>query len=419
MINIKKREDCCGCSACKSACPKECITLVEDDEGFLYPEINQEVCIECNKCIKVCPVLNSTHDSASDGSDCTKEYYTKLKTDENKEPIKVYAAFNLDKSVRETSTSGGVFSALANYVIRHNGVVYGAILSEQLQVIHVGAQKEEELSKFRGSKYVQSNPGNTYKQIKYHLDKGIQVLYSGTPCQIEGLKSFLGKNYQNLLTVDIFCHGVGSPKYWNKYIHFMEDKYKSKIKKIRFREKTYGYNSACMAVYFKNGKVSRKDHDSDLYWTAFSKCFIFRPSCYSCKFKTIHHTSDFTIGDYWGASELGDEYKKANGCTLLLVHTKLGENVLKNMKRDLCLQELDLYDALVVNGGHMPSKLISSSSKPKNRDSFFSDMDKMSVSQLIHQYIPLSIPKKIKIIIKPFLYKTGLLEKIKRGISHG
>lgn len=415
MINIKNKIDCCGCSACVSACPIDCITFEEDEEGFRYPLVNQSACINCNKCENVCPIKKTANKIASDGMLQSKESFTQEKINENQYPVLAYAAFNTDTDTRQDSTSGGVFSVLANYVISCGGVVYGVALDDKFQVAHTEVDLIDLIAKFRGSKYVQSYQADIFKQIRKRLNKNYMVLYSGTPCQIEGLKSFLGKEYSNLITVDIFCHGVGSPKYWNKYLQYMEKKYKSAIKEIRFREKTYGYNSACMAVYFKNGKNSHKDHDCDLYWTAFSKCYIFRPSCYSCRFKTVHHVSDFTIGDYWDTSKLGEVFKKANGCTLLLLHSKKAQEIMQEVKSHLYMTKLDLYAALIVNGGPMPSKLISSSPKPDKRDEFLNDMNKMELEKLICSYIPISVSKRIKLAIKPFLYKTKLLEAIKRG----
>lgn len=414
MIDITNKVDCCGCTACVSKCPKGCITLKMDKEGFSYPFVNRDECISCNECIKVCPIKNSTNDYAIDGMAHDKADYTRQKIEDNHKAVLTYAAFNTDSITRENSTSGGVFSVLAEYIINCGGVVYGVILNDEFQVIHTEVNCRDDIAKLRGSKYVQSDQTNIYKSVKNRLDEGLMVLYSGTPCQVEGLNFFLGKEYSNLITVDIFCHGVGSPKYWNKYLDYMKIKYKSSIERIRFREKTYGYNSACMAVYFSNGKSSHQDHDSDLYWTAFSKCYIFRPSCYACKFKSVNHNSDFSIGDYWDGAKLGEDFKNANGYTLMLLHSNKAKKIVEKIHSNLCMKELDLYDALIVNGGPMPSKLISSSPKPNNRDKFIEDMDKMDLKHLVDLYLPLSLKKKLKLAIKPFLYKTGLLERIKR-----
>ena len=204
MINIINKEDCCGCTACVSACPKGCIRLEEDKEGFLYPLVEKSVCINCNRCESVCPIKKSTNEIATDGVGQSKESYTQEKINKNQYPVLTYAAFNMEAITRQDSTSGGVFSVLANHVINSGGVVYGVTLDERLQVVHQEVGIIDEVSKFRGSKYVQSFQTDIYIKIRKKLSENIMVLYSGTPCQVEGLKAFLGKEYSNLITV--FVH---------------------------------------------------------------------------------------------------------------------------------------------------------------------------------------------------------------------
>lgn len=415
MIEIKNKEDCCGCSACSLVCPKKCISLEADQEGFQYPVVNTDTCINCNRCVQVCPVLNASNERATDGEMEDRTEYTHRKISETLKPVQTFIAYNQNSTVRQASTSGGVFSVFAEYVISNNGFVYGAAFDKNFNIVHDCASTAKGFGAFRGSKYVQSDQAGVYSKVKSQLDEGCIVLYSGTPCQVVGLKRFLGKEYDNLITVDIFCHGVGSPKYWKKYLHFMEGKYKAPIHEIRFREKTYGYNSACMAVYFNNGKSSHRDHDADLYWTAFSKCYIFRPSCYACRFKTINHCSDFSIGDYWGDENLGSDFRAANGCTLLLVHSMKGQEIMKKVAPYIRVESIDLEKALLVNGGHMPSKLISSSPKPIDRDQFFDSIDHTTIENLVKKFMPMSLKMKVKCAVKPFLFKLGLLERIKRG----
>lgn len=212
MINIEDKKECCGCSACVQRCPKQCIVMKEDEEGFLYPVVDKEVCIDCGLCEQVCPVLRQR---------------------EEREPLEVYAAFNKNEEVRMQSSSGGIFTALAEPIIKEGGVVFGARFNEDWEVVHDYVETVEGLSAFRGSKYVQSRIGCTFSQAEQFLKQGRKVLFSGTPCQIAGLKLFLRKEYENLLSVDFICHGVPSPGVWRQYLNeFIV--YQGNKKKISF-----------------------------------------------------------------------------------------------------------------------------------------------------------------------------------------
>lgn len=411
MIEIRNKQDCCGCTACVSVCPEQCIIMVQDNEGFMYPFIDKDKCINCHLCEKKCPVLGRTKVVASPDID---------KTEINRKAVETadylpgsYVCFLKEDKVREQSTSGGFFTALAQYVFHQGGIVYGVILDDNQNVIHTLAEDELGLAKMRRSKYVQSNQVGVFQSVKEKLQQGRLVLYTGTPCQVAGLKSYLGCEYENLIAVDIFCHGVGSPLYWERYVQYISQKMKSKVKEVRFREKTYGYNSACLAVYFENGKSTHKGHDDDLYWTAFSKNYIFRPSCYACAFKTVNHVSDFTIGDFWNTTQLPEKFKTANGCSLVLSHTEKAVALLDHMDGIIEREAINLEEALNINGGHQASMLITCPPVPAMREAWFADLCKLSPKELVDKYIPLDVKMRIKSIVKPILYKAGLLEKMK------
>ncbi|MDY4671155.1 MAG: Coenzyme F420 hydrogenase/dehydrogenase, beta subunit C-terminal domain [Oliverpabstia sp.] len=411
MIEIKNKNDCCGCTACASACPKQCITMKKDNEGFQYPFVDKEKCIDCHICEKKCPIVGKEKVVASLEGD---KYEVNRKAIETAKYLpETYVCFLKDNRIREQSTSGGIFTALAQYVLEQNGTVCGVILDENQNVVHAFAENEIDIEKMRRSKYVQSDQVGVYKKVKEELCQGRIVLYTGTPCQVAGLKSYLGKEYEKLLTVDVFCHGVGSPLYWEKYVQYISRKMKSKIKEVRFREKTYGYNSACLAVYFENGKSIHKGHDDDLYWSAFSKNYIYRPSCYACVFKSINHVSDFSIGDFWDTSNLSEVYKSANGCSIVLSHTDKAKKVLEQIENLIDKQPVRIDEALNINGGHQPSMLITCPSVPERRESWFDDIVDMTPKELVNKYIPLGIKGKIKSVLKPIFYKVGLLEKMK------
>ncbi len=412
MIEIVNKQNCCGCTACASICPRQCITMKSDDEGFMYPSIDKAKCIDCHLCKEKCPVLGRKKISALPGVD--KAEINRKAVEEAKYIPSTYVCFLKDDKIREKSTSGGMFTALAQHVLKQGGIVCGVVLDKNQNVLHTFADNENTLEKMRGSKYVQSNQVGIYQKVEEALKQGTTVLYSGTPCQIAGLKSYLGSDYEKLITVDIICHGVGSPLYWEKYVQYVYEKMNSKVKEVRFREKTYGYNSACMAVYFENGKSSHKGHDDDLYWTAFSKNYIYRPSCYACAFKSINHMADFTIGDFWNSTKLSEKFKTANGCSLVLCHSNVAIEIIKKIGSTIEAQPIDLIDALNINGGHQASMLVACPSIPTKRKEWFDDMQKLSPQELVKKYIPIRMKGKIKSRIKPLLYKIGLLETIKK-----
>lgn len=411
MIEIKNKQDCCGCTACASICPKQCIIMKRDSEGFMYPSIDKAKCIECNLCERKCPVLGREKTFASPEVD--KAETNRKAVEQTKKQPETYVCFLKDDKIREQSTSGGMFTALAQYVIEQGGAVCGVVLDECQNVFHTIADSESILARMRGSKYVQSNQTGIYPQIHELLRQGTTVLYTGTPCQVVGLKSYLGHEYEKLITADVVCHGVGSPFYWEKYVQYMSQKMKSKIKEVRFREKTYGYNSACMAVYFENGKSTHRGHDDDLYWTAFSKNYIYRPSCYACAFKSVNHAVDFTIGDFWDSVKLPEKYKAANGCSLVLCHSNTAIEFLNKIRSTIEAQPVNLIEALNINGGHQASMLVTSASVPPKRKEWFNDMHKLSPQELVNNYLPLGVKGRIKSIVKPILYRTRLLENLK------
>lgn len=255
MIKINRKEECCGCTACKSICPVDAIEMKEDEEGFLYPYIDEKLCIHCNACEKACPMLNVEK--------------------EEKVKQKAYIVNNKNTKIRLESTSGGAFTAIAEYVIEKKGIVFGAAFNEDLEVEHIAINNKEELKRFRGSKYVQSDMNDTFTQVKKYLEQGTIVCFSGTPCQVEGLKKFLPKEYSNLITVDVVCRAVPSPKLYRLYKQYMKKKMKSdEIEDIIFRDKSvYGYRYTTMTVKTKY-KIYHNGVESDPYLRAFFNNFV-------------------------------------------------------------------------------------------------------------------------------------------------
>ena len=310
MIKITDKHKCCGCTACVNVCPKNCISMSADREGFLYPVVDFVKCIDCGLCEQVCPVLRPVKNET--------------------EPL-VYAAVNNDESVRLQSSSGGIFTLLAESVLDRGGIVFGACFDQNWNVVHDYTETKEGLAKFRGSKYVQSHVGNCFIQVKTFLDSGREVLFSGTPCQVAGLKNYLRKPYSNLFTVDLVCHGVPSPEVWKKYLQETVSRaYGIKKKKvvnfgdyisdISFRAKDKGWKNFTVKIIFRNGKIEMMPFFENPYMKAFLSNLSLRPSCYACPVKLHHVQSDISLADFWGVNEINPELDDDKGCGLVLIN---------------------------------------------------------------------------------------------------
>lgn len=387
MINIDFQNECCGCSACAQICPHDCISMNEDIEGFLMPKISLDKCVDCNLCEMVCPVFNSETETLTD----------------NNIPQNVYAAYNKNEDIRMKSSSGGVFTILAEYAIKKNGVVFGAGLSDDCKsVYHCMIENTEDISILRGSKYVQSDMCGTYKEVKNQLDSGRFVLFSGTPCQVEGLIGFLNKKYDNLLLVDIVCHGVPSAKVWRKYLEYIENKY-AIPEKIYFRDKTRGWEHCSFRIDYINGDKSLETFDYNLYSSAFLSDLFLRKTCYNCKFRKAHHKSDMTICDFWGIDEVLPEMNDNKGISAVMINSPKGEKVFEDIKCELIYKSVDFYAVEKHN------VVIKQLAMHKNRKRFFKNLDKLdfakNVKSNVHQYSALlRVPyKMVKICIKTVL----------------
>lgn len=342
-------KSCCGCSGCEQICPKNCISMKPDHEGFLYPEVDESICIECGICIKHCPIL-------TDVSRCNIP--------------KVYAAKYKDRGSTFKSTSGGLFIPIAKSVLSMGGVVFGCAYDENLVAKHIKVETEDGLYRLQSSKYVQSDTRGIYKQVKTELQNGKEVLFSGTGCQSAGLRSFLGKDYGNLLITDIVCHGVPSPKLFKNYIDYMGKKLGGTLTSYNFRSKEKrGWD-----LYYKaeNGQKSKSDYGFfDPYYSAFLYCKTYRESCYECKFANKNRVSDITLADYWGIQKFHPEFFDENGVSLVLVNTEKGKKYLEKIKKDkLEIIESDYNKASVMN-----ANLVHPSKRPSCRDSIYDGFD--------------------------------------------
>lgn len=292
------------------------------------------------------------------------------------ENVCCYAVKHMNSDVILKSRSGGIFTALSDKVLECNGVVYGCILTDDFQAKHVRAENKETRNKMRGSKYIQSILGDTFSQVKSDLKNGTLVLFSGTSCQIAGLKNFLVEDYENLLCVDIVCHGVPSPLIWEKYIEWQEKRTKSKIIKVDFRnKKSFGWRSHVETLIMKNGKVV----NSKVFTSLFYKHQILRPSCYKCPFKSILHPGDITIADYWGIEKAAPEFDDDKGVSLVLVNNDRGGQYFNLIKNEIIWKETRIEDSI-------QPPLKAPFPKPRDREIFWNDFYHMKFNSLLMKY---------------------------------
>lgn len=388
MIDIKDKSKCCGCTACKSVCPKNAIEMIEDEEGFLYPNINKGKCVNCGLCDKVCPVLNAT---------------------ENKKDPKAYIFQHKDDMVRRQSTSGGAFTAIAEYVLNQKGIVYGVMFDENYKVIHNSVEKIEDLYKFRNSKYVQSDVCDCYERVKKDLERNRMVCFSGTSCQIEGLKRFLNKDYENLILVDVVCRAVPSPLVWKKYLKLRKEKYKN-IKYIMFRDKYYGYKYSNLSIYNKENDKNQEYHsgvETDPYLRAFFSNICDRPSCYDCKFKKGNRESDITIWDCFEVEKYNKKLDDDKGTTRILANSEKGKKIVQELGKNNTLEEITYEQA---TKGFL-AMFQSVKSNPR-REEFFKDLNTLSEKEVFEKYFPNTIKCKIEKNARIFLIKLGIYKPL-------
>ncbi len=362
---------CTGCSACVSSCPKSCIEMKPDKDGFLYPEIDDTKCISCGKCRNTCPVLNRYKD-------------------DNKEP-EVMAAVNKKEDVRLNSSSGGVFSALAEKIISEGGVVFGAAYDKDFKVVHRAAENAEEIKAFRGSKYVQSEIGDSYRKAKEALESGRAVLFTGTPCQIGGLYACLNKEYDNLYTQDFICHGVPSPKVWKKYVKYREQAADSKTVNVSFRNKQNGWKRFSMRFDFVNGKDYTQILSNDLYMQGFLSHLFLRSSCHHCAFKNMHRKADITLADFWGVERIYPKRNDDKGVSLVMLQSEKGNALWVDVAGEFEHWQVPFADAIKSNSSYLRSFEAS-----PLRERFLSDVDKMPVDKAIEKYCSLKPASKAR-----------------------
>lgn len=348
-MKICNEKLCCGCGVCKTVCPQNAIRMTADERGFLHPEIAEELCVNCGLCKKRCPVLrgNPKPDPGVFAS---------------------YAAWNKNTKELKESTSGGIFWLLAKEVLAQNGVVFGAVWTEDWKVRHTFAETPEEAEKFRQSKYMQSETGDAYLQVRDFLRAGRKVLFSGTPCQVAALHGFLGKPDPNLLTTDIICHGVPSPAVFRRYRAHLEELHHAKMTYYRFRNKVPSWADCKNEARFDNGEIHAPDLFEDPYFTVFVQNLSLRESCYSCRFANAEHPADITIADFWGFTHNSFRFfHYQRGCSFVMVNTARGAEAFRKIAPQLVCTPRPVSEAAGVN-----TNLLHPQPKPENAEIFWS-----------------------------------------------
>lgn len=383
MINNSKN-NCCGCGACEQICPKHCITMSMDNEGFVYPTVDIDTCVNCHLCEKVCPFI----------------------VEQNaRKPIKIFAAKCANDEIRLQSSSGGVFSAIAQSVLKEGGVVFGAKFNQKWEVVHDYTETTEGLKEFRGSKYIQSRIGNNYKKVKDFLIKGRKVLFSGTPCQIAGLKKFLCKEYETLLTVDVVCHGVPSNKVWQTYLEEITDG--GRIEYVSFRNKEKGWRNYSLVIKTSNHEYTfpMEEHISS-FMKGFLKELYLRPSCYNCKVKKFRSQSDITLADYWWIKNVVSDFDDNNGCSLIYINSRKGMDVFDSL--DMKKRETDT-DADIKGAYLFLGAVCCSAEYNQKRNIFFKRLGNEKFSLLVNELTQQTICERIYLALRNLGRKNGCM----------
>jgi len=353
-IKILPEERCCGCAACFNSCPVDAIEMRENRDGFLYPHVKEEVCINCGKCVRACPELTPKFS--------------------NREEPTCFAAYAEDE-VRMKSSSGGIFTLLAEKALKTGGCVCGVAMDEEFSAEHRIICSAEELGKLRGSKYVQSRVGTVYREIKKLLDEGKHVLFSGVPCQVAGLKGYLHRNYENLFTVDVVCHGVPSPGVFRKY---RTEKYGKNLKSFQFRTKEFGHNCNHCIATLKNGKRIVGNQANDAYERAFHGSLMLRSSCGECSFAPLPRQGDLTLGDFWHIAKYNPGFASEKGVSLVLINSEKGEKAWA----DIC-SRLKLCEPVPLDFALKHNRFRSKIRIPEGREKFFEENRKQTFKKAV------------------------------------
>lgn len=357
-----RKENCFGCSACMSACPVNAIEMKEDRHGFLFPIIDQQKCIDCGKCKRSCQIF---------------EHHNIVETWEEPE---VYVCHNLEREDRIQSSSGGIAHVLAQYILQNQGVVFGAVYDENMNVKHVAISNIDDCNKIRKSKYVQSNMQDTYFQVEKILSLGKKVLFIGTPCQIGGLYQFLGKDYDSLYTVDLICFGVPSPLVFKEYISWFEKRESQKVTFVDWRDKKKGWSFSSTKIVCKSGKEYTMDSNQNEYYQTFSSHIAIRESCGNCIYTNVKRYADLTVGDYWGIEKFKPNYDTFEGVSKVLINTEKGKALFMKISDRLYMERMPIETAIRPN-------LLAPLKLHVKRNEFFNYFEKKGFYKAYRKYV--------------------------------
>ena len=387
MPKLAKNIDCCGCAACFNACKMQAISMVANEAGFLYPKIITDKCVECHMCEKACPAIKCD------------DFFINYKP-------RAFIGQHRDDNVRKQSTSGGIFTAIAEVIIGKGGVVFGASMDEEFVVKHTFVETINDLSKFRNSKYVQSKIGDSFKKCEEFLKNDRWVCFSGTPCQIHGLKRFLVEDYNKLITVDIVCHSVPSPYIFEKYIELQKSKYPN-INKLVFRDKSWGYSYSTMAIYENEKCLYRSGSESDLWFRSFLPGLCDRENCYNCRYQTWPRIADITIWDCFAVGKIDKDFDDNKGTTSIMTWTPKGTMIIKEFS--------NLAKTKEVSPDLFKNKILREKNKKVSvdREHLYKDASMMTPEEFFNKYRPVTFKVKFKHIAKRLLYITGLYSFVK------
>lgn len=393
MISVYgNKNECCGCTACKFICPVDAIEMIADKEGFLYPTIDQSICIECKKCQDICAFKNgySTEDNFA-------------------EPL-VYAARHKNENVLLSSTSGGAFTAISDYVLNKGGVVFGAGFDDNFNVIHQIAEDTEMRERLKGSKYVQSDLKKTYLEVKKSLADNKLVLFTGTPCQNAGLRAFLlEESVENLILCDLVCHGAPSPLMWREHLEYINKKMKSNVTAYNFRTKINGWHGHSEEFTLNNGKSEFESLLSQEHKVLFYAHSILRPSCHNCKYTNTRRPSDITIADFWGIEDCMPDFDDNKGTSLILVNTDKGKRILNSIKGELSLRESCLKDCV-----KKQTQLQAPPMPAPYRQEFWCDYEKNGYGYISRKYGGNNVKTHLKNRVRTVLMTFGVWDVIRK-----
>ncbi len=367
-MSVVDKSQCCGCSACVNICPKSCIDFKPDQLGFMYPEVDSDKCVECGLCEKVC------------------QFKPDYDRDLNTPTPDVYAVRVKDHGELGRSQSGAAFYLFSEAFLKEGGVIYGAGFDENYRVLHKRAQTSSQRDELRYSKYVQSDVRLSFGSVRNDLEKGLPVMFTGTPCQVAGLRAYLRKHYQNLTTVDLVCHGVPSPKIWQDYIDYLKKRYRSELVEVRFRNKKYGWNSCWETFKFANGKFLKRTTSNDMYFSLLS----IRESCSNCPYTNMNRVGDISIGDFWGWK--GEKFNDNKGISLVFVNSDNGKVIFEKIRVIADIVESNINDCL-------QPQLIKPITLNPRREEFISDYKRKGFLYVAKKYSDM----RLKIMLRRFL----------------